>query len=143
MKIKFNISIHTYIQVANEMSKHRKEKCHEKVQHGYLLRETKDNEDICQKKSSTWLINRKFSSHIDGYLLAIQEQEIDTGTLRRIQEKDPLKRKEMPRHAGYVEKLRKTFFISLYPAPTCLVTCTCITNTTQWPKHCIKKLLQK
>ena len=133
--------------VTNEMSKYRKEKWHEKVQHGYLLRKTKDNEDIDQKESNTWLINGKFSSHFEGYLFAIHEQEIETKTMRRIREKDPLKGKEMPRLCRMCRKAEEDIFHVIascsYLTVTCLVTCTCITDTTQWQKHCIKKLSQK
>ena len=84
-------------RVVDEMNKEKKDKWQEKVQHVYLLRKTKSNEDLDQKKSNIWLVNGKFSSHIEGYLFAIQEQVIETRTLKRIREKDPLKRKEMPR----------------------------------------------
>ena len=105
-----------------------------------MLRKTKDNEDIDQKESNTRLINRKFSSHIEGYLFAIHEQEIETRTLRRIREKDPLKRKEMPRLCRMCRKAEEDIFH--VTAPICLVTCTYITDTTQWPKHYIKKFSQ-
>ena len=130
-------------RVVDEMNKEKKDKWQEKVQHSYLLRKTKNNVDLDQKKSNIWLVNGKFSSHIEGYLFAIQEQEIETRILKKIRERDPLKEKKCQDSVGCVERLRKTFSMSLHHAPTCLVTCTYITDMTQWPKHCIKKSPQK
>ena len=104
-------------RVVDEMNKEKKDKWQEKVQHGYLLRKTKNNEDLDLKKSNIWLVKGKFSSHIEGYLFAIQEQEIETRILKRIREKDPLKRKEMPRLCRMCGKAEEDIFHVIASCP--------------------------
>ena len=104
-------------RVVDEMNKEKKDKWQEKVQHGYLLRKTKNNVDLDQKKSNIWLVNGKFSSHIEGYLFAIQEQEIETRILKRIRERDPLKRKEMPRLCRMCGKAEEDIFHVIASCP--------------------------
>ena len=54
----------------------------EKPQHGYLMR---TREDLTQKNetaSNAWMKRSTFSSHVEGYLCAIQEEEIFTNALK-------------------------------------------------------------
>ena len=82
-------------KITNEMNKEKKQKWQEKAQHGYLERKLKENQDIDQKASNNWLTKGNFSSHIEGYLCSIQEQEIEIRGLLRLREKDLTKRKNM------------------------------------------------
>ena len=64
-----------------------------KAQHGYLFRKGQENQTIDQTVSNMWLTKGKFSSHIEGYLCSIQEQETDTKILDRLRKKDPDRKK--------------------------------------------------
>ena len=60
----------------------------EKPQHGYLMR---TREDLTQKNetaSNAWMKRSTFSSHVEGYLCAIQEEEIFTNALKSRRVKD-------------------------------------------------------
>ena len=72
------------------MSKHKKEKWHEKVQHSYLLRKTKDNENMDQKKSNTGLINDNSPPIPKDTYSQYKNKRSRQRTLRRMREKDPL-----------------------------------------------------
>jgi hypothetical protein len=54
-----------------------------KVMHGYLAREMRKKPEIDFKTSLSCWSNRKMSSHFEGYIQAIQEQEIGTKYLIR------------------------------------------------------------
>ena len=49
-----------------------------KVMHGYFNRTIGKDQKIDQKTSKSWNKNRKLTSHFEGYIAAIQEQEIPT-----------------------------------------------------------------
>ena len=75
---------------AKSVSKHMKEKLKEnhlqawieKPQHGYLMRTRKDVEAINETATNAWLKKSTFSSHVEGYLCAVQEEEIFTNALK-------------------------------------------------------------
>ena len=73
-----------------------KEKWLKKPQHGYLHDKTYKNENINHKASNLWIKEGKFSSHVEGFLFAIQEQEIDTKGLWKMREKNKDLRAMMP-----------------------------------------------
>ena len=54
-----------------------------KPQHGYLMRSRKQILDIDQENTNKWMTRSKFSSHVEGYICAIQEEEIFTRALER------------------------------------------------------------
>ena len=54
-----------------------------KVTHGYIAREMKKKVDVDVRTSLSCWSNRKLSSHFEGYIQAIQEQEIKTKYLMR------------------------------------------------------------
>jgi len=59
------------------------EKCwNNKKQHGYLSMKRTDVKDVDKEYTNAWHINSIFSSHVEGFLCAIQEEEIDTKHLR-------------------------------------------------------------
>ena len=49
-----------------------------KVMHGYFNRTIEKDQKIDHKTSKSWTKNRKLTSHFEGYIAAIQEQEIPT-----------------------------------------------------------------
>ena len=65
-------------RISNETCKKKKEKWHEKAQHGYIFRICNEDQNIDKNASNSWLTKGKLSSHIEGYRCSIQEQEIDT-----------------------------------------------------------------
>ena len=53
----------------------------EKPQHGYLLKKQQQQPDYDKEATNGWLNDRFMSSHIEGFICAIQEQEIRTRQL--------------------------------------------------------------
>ena len=59
------------------------EKCWlEKKQHGYLFAKRKNVGNIDIELTNAWHKNSTFSSHVEGFLCAIQEEEINTNYLK-------------------------------------------------------------
>ena len=84
----------------NEKDSERMRKEHEKTWkektiHGYLQRQIGQDEAVDQKATAKWLQLRLSSSHVEGYIMAVQEQEIDTKETRKRREKDLEKKKSM------------------------------------------------
>ena len=67
----------------NNMNKDNKEIWLKKPQHGYLHNRTMNNENVDVNMTNAWLKEGKLSSHVEGYLCAVQEQEIETRKLRK------------------------------------------------------------
>ena len=53
-----------------------------KVQHYYLEKTRKNVNKADKERTNKWLFNAPFSSHVEGYLFAIQEEEINTNNLK-------------------------------------------------------------
>ena len=66
----------------------------QKEAHGYHLKQIESQDNIDVTKSNNWLSIR-FTSHIEGFICAMQEQEIDTRGLRKRREKDVTKEKSI------------------------------------------------
>ena len=80
-------------QTESSNVKERKRKEHRdrwtgKVTHGYLQKRIEADQNIDTEKTNQWL-NLRFTSHIEGYVSAIQEQEIETKETRKRREKNP------------------------------------------------------
>ena len=58
------------------MRKKQEKKWKEKTTHGYLQRQTQEDDCIDQKATQKWL-KLRLTSHIEGFVVAVQEQEID------------------------------------------------------------------
>ena len=54
--------------------------------HGYLTSQLEKDEYI-DKSTNNWL-QLRFSAHVEGYLMAVQEQELDTKATWKRREKD-------------------------------------------------------
>ena len=83
-------------KIKQRLCESNKEKWLKKPQHGYLHSKTYKNENINHKASNLWIKEGKFSSHVEGFLFAIQEQEIDTKGLQKMREKNKDLRATMP-----------------------------------------------
>ena len=79
-------------KIKNEINKKDKDEWHAKQQHGYLFRKIAEKEDTDHKGSYLWMKKGNLTSHIEGYLCAVQEQEIETKALRKLREKDQAKK---------------------------------------------------
>ena len=75
-------------EMKNNMNKENKEVWLKKPQHGYLHNRTMNNENVDVNMTNAWLKEGKLSSHVEGYLCAVQEQEIETRKLRKQREKN-------------------------------------------------------
>ena len=74
--------------------KEHEQRWNAKVTHGYLQKSLEQDNIVDMSKTNRWL-NLKLSSHIEGFMSAIQEQEIDSKDTRRRREKDQKKKREM------------------------------------------------
>ena len=97
-------------RISNATFKKKKEKWHEKAQHGYIFRKCNENQHIDKNASNSWLTKGKFSSHVEGYLCSIQEQEINTRGSLRLQQKDPTRRRDMERKCRMCGKAEEDIF---------------------------------
>ena len=64
-----------------------------KVTHGYKHRLISENPKVDEKLSTGWLQKSNLSSHMEGYILAIDEQEIVTKDTLKRREKDEVKKR--------------------------------------------------
>ena len=62
--------------------------------HGYLQKILEQDETIDMKKTNKWL-NLRLTAHVEGYVKAIQEIELDTKETQRRTEKDIQKKPTM------------------------------------------------
>ena len=65
-----------------------------KVTHGYFQTQTESDNEINKTKSNAWL-KQKLTSHMEGYICAIQEQELKTREALKRCKKDPAKKIQM------------------------------------------------
>ena len=79
---------------AERMRKEQEKKWKEKTTHGYLQRQTQEDNCIDQKATQKWL-KLRLTSHVEGFVMAVQEQEIDTKETRKRREKNPEKKRSM------------------------------------------------
>ena len=54
-------------RISNETCKKKKEKWHEKAQHGYIFRKCNEDQNIDKNASNSWLTKGKLSSHVISY----------------------------------------------------------------------------
>ena len=87
--------------IRNEMKKRHAQSTHSMPQHGFVERKQEAEKDHNTEWTNSWLKLHNESSHVEGYIMAIKEQEINTRALKkRREEKD----------VDIVTKLRKIFF---------------------------------
>ena len=78
--------------VKERTRKEREERWKRKVTHGYLQKTLSEDKTIDIKKTNKWL-NLHLPAHTEGYIAAIQEQELDTKETRKRREKHLEKKK--------------------------------------------------
>ena len=69
-------------QVKEKMKENHLTAWIEKPQHGYLMRTRRNVEEGQEATTNAWLKKSTFSSHVEGYLCAVQEEEIFTNALK-------------------------------------------------------------
>ena len=69
-------------QVKEKMKENHLTAWIEKPQHGYLMRTRENVEEGQETATNAWLKKSTFSSHVEGYLCAVQEEEIFTNALK-------------------------------------------------------------
>ena len=67
------------------MKENHQEACKKKPQHGFVERKQQENPDINLELTHGWL-RENLPSHVEGYIVAIQEQEIRTRDLQKKRE---------------------------------------------------------
>ena len=77
------------------LNMHHLKSWEEKVTHGYLQCQIKKNEQINMKETYGWLKSENFSSHVEGYLFSLQEQEINTRAAQKCWERNLDKRRNI------------------------------------------------
>ena len=71
-------------KVTDSMRKDHEKKWNEKVTHGYLQSQIEKKDTTDQKATNNWL-QQRFSAHVEGYIMSVQEQqlEMDKKRIRR------------------------------------------------------------
>ena len=78
----------TNLSLKRKIKSNHLEKWVNKNQHGYLKRSRKSVQDIDNQNTEIWLKNAPFSSHTEGFIFAIQEEEIYTNHLAAKRDKE-------------------------------------------------------
>ena len=97
-------------KVKNSVQNNHKETWTDKKIHGYIQRKVKEKGDMNEKKRFEWLKEGKLSGHMEGYLCAIEEQEIETRSLQKSREKDENIRKTMNSKCRLCHQQEETIF---------------------------------
>ena len=97
-------------KIKQKLEAENKEKWVKKPQHGYLQAKINNDDSIDHKASNLWIKKGKFSSRVEGFLFAIQEQEIDTRGLRKMREKNKELRATMPATCRLCGRNEETIF---------------------------------
>ena len=93
----FERRLHEVQDIGKDTERMRKEHekgWKEKTTHKYLQRQIDQNKNVDQKATAKWL-QLRLLSHVEGYIMAAQKQEIDTKETRKRREKDPEKKRSM------------------------------------------------
>ena len=67
------------------MNKEQKQAWKHKVTHGYMQKKLEEMDEIDMKETNNWL-QLRLTSQLEGYINAIQEQELDTKETRKRRE---------------------------------------------------------
>ena len=80
--------------IKNNAKKEHGEKWKNKVTHGYMQKKIDQDPEIETDATNQWL-DQRFSAHIEGFICATQEQELNTKATRKRREKDQTKKQSM------------------------------------------------
>ena len=75
-------------KIKKEMRKNHQKSWLEKIQHGYLFKQREKISEFEKSETNAWLKNSTISSHVEGYICAIQEEEINTKLLQHKRSRD-------------------------------------------------------
>ena len=75
-------------KIKMEMKKNHHKSWLEKIQHGYLFKQRENIREFEKSETNAWLKNSTISSHVEGYICAIQEEEINTKLLQHKRSRD-------------------------------------------------------
>ena len=79
------------INMKEEIKKEHEKAWKDKVTHGHYQGEIEKDNEINENDTNAWL-KQRLSSHLEGFICAIQEQELNTRDVQRRREKDQVKR---------------------------------------------------
>ena len=111
----------------------------EKVTHSYLQFQIKKNEQINLKETYGWLKSENFSSHVEGYLFSLQEQEINTRAAQKCWERNLDKRRNIDSRCRLCKQKMKIYSTLYHPVLHFQIVCTCITDMTMSERSYMKK----
>ena len=123
--------------VVERTKKIQKEVWIQKKAHGYHQKQIESQDNLDVTKSNSWLSIR-FTSHIEGFICAMQEQKIDTRGMRKRREKDVTKKKSINSTCRICKRAEDSLF-----HPCAHVLClpqryTLLYATIRWPGSYIK-----
>ena len=75
-------------KIKMEIKKNHQKSWLEKIQHGYLFKQREKIREFEKSETNAWLKNSTISSHVEGYICAIQEEEINTKLLQHKRSRD-------------------------------------------------------
>lgn len=81
--------------------------------HFYLKSKVDQDKKIDNTQTNKWMNHPSMTSHVEGFLVAIQEQEITTRATRKTREKDPQKKQDYQLSVHFSIK-RKRISMILY-----------------------------
>ena len=95
-------------KVTNQLKQDHFKNWQKKVTHGYNQKSIRENPDVDQLLSVAWLRKSNLTSHMEGYLSEVDEQEIVTKATAKRRGKDPTKNGDKwTANVDFVEKVRK------------------------------------
>ena len=72
--------------VRDQLKLDRSKRSESMAQHGLVMRKQREVEDYDEKLTNSWLTAPNITGHVEGYIFAIQEQEINTRALQKSRE---------------------------------------------------------
>ena len=90
--------------------KEHEERWKGKETHGYLQKTLEQDETIDMKKTNRWL-NLRLTAHVEDYVKAIQEQELNTKETQRRREKDIQKKQTMDTRCKVCDQKGESVFM--------------------------------
>ena len=79
-----------------------------KVTHGYLAKKLEEDETVDISKTNKWM-NLRLTAHVEGFITAAQEQELNMKETQKRREKDPEKREQWIQDVGFVTNMLSQF----------------------------------
>ena len=87
----------------------------ERKVHAYLKSKLNQDENIDHTQTNKWMNYPSVTSHEEGFLMAIQEQEITTRAVRKAREKTHRRKLLSLQYVDFASKRKRTYFILCVP----------------------------